>query len=146
MESWQNPSWGCSPEYQNGTFPFNRDSTAFALDDFASYLLGCDEGWIHWLKKSGDGTYGPGDIWGCVGSWDAGAWCTKPALDYIVDVRHELRDHAWLDPAWGEFHTSWYFRIRLSAGPSIFVAGGTNTWGRRCANDQKCPVCQFHLA
>lgn len=103
VESWQDPSWGRSPEYQNGTFPFNRDSTAFALDYFASYLRGCDEGWIHWLKKSGDGTYGPGDMWGCVGSWEAGAWYTKPALDYIADVRHELRNHIWLNPAWGEF-------------------------------------------
>ena len=30
--SWQEPSWGRMPHNQNGTFPFNRDSTAFALD------------------------------------------------------------------------------------------------------------------
>ena len=101
--SWQNPSGDGAPRHQNGTFPFNRNSTAFALDYLASYLRGCDEGWIHWLKESGDGTYGPGDIWGCVGSWYAGAWYTRPALDYIADVRHELRNHTWLEPKWVEF-------------------------------------------
>ncbi|QWZ09549.1 hypothetical protein KRR39_07295 [Nocardioides panacis] len=101
--SWQDPSWDRSPRLQNGTFPFNRDSTAFALDYFSSYLRACDEGWVHWLKKTGDGTYGRGDLWGCVGSWYAGAWHTKPARAYVADVRHDLRHQTWLDPAWGEF-------------------------------------------
>ena len=30
--SWQDPEWGTMRANQNGTFPFNRNSTAFALD------------------------------------------------------------------------------------------------------------------
>ena len=44
--SWQAPSWGLMADNQNGTFPFNRNSTAFAVDYVASYLRGCYEGWI----------------------------------------------------------------------------------------------------
>jgi hypothetical protein len=100
--SWQDPAWGRLPGNQNGTFPFNRDSTAFALDYFASYLRGCQEGWVHWLTITGP-TYGPGDIWGCVGSWYAGAWHSKQASEYIADVRHELQNRTWLKPAFAEF-------------------------------------------
>jgi autotransporter family porin len=102
--SWQAPAWGPAPGRQNGTFPFNRDSTAFALDYVASYLRGCDEGWVHWLNKKHVGdTYAPGDIWGCVGSLYAGAWHTKPAVGFIADVRDQLRHRTWLDPAFAEF-------------------------------------------
>ena len=39
------------PDNQNGTFPFNRDSTAFALDYLGAFLRGCQEGWVHWLGE-----------------------------------------------------------------------------------------------
>ena len=63
--SWQAPSWGQLPGNQNGTFPFTRRSTAFALDYLASQLRGCYNGWEYWLKD--DGKYAAGDLWGCVG-------------------------------------------------------------------------------
>lgn len=98
--SWQDPEWGPMPENQNGTFPFNRDSTAFALDYLGSQLRGCYEGWEHWLKDTGTRTYGKGDLWGCVGAWYSGEWRTPRALGYMGRVRRELRHHTWLASDW----------------------------------------------
>src|SRR5262249_31841624 len=50
---WQAPAWGRMPDNQNGTFPFNRDSTAFAVDYLAAHLRGCYEGWERWLGQTG---------------------------------------------------------------------------------------------
>jgi hypothetical protein len=96
--SWQAPSWGQMPGNQNGTFPFSRNSTAFALDYVASYLRGCYSGWAHWLKDSGN--YAAGDMWGCVGSWYAGDWHSSDANGYIGRVQNELRNFTWLAADW----------------------------------------------
>jgi hypothetical protein len=92
--SWEDPAWvaPAAPwkDNQNGTFPFNRDSTAFAVDYLASYLRGCYEGWVKWLHPAGGG------IWGCVGSWYSGDWHSSAANDYIGLVRHEISNHTWL--------------------------------------------------
>ncbi len=98
--SWQDPQWGAWPEDQNGTFPFNRDSTAFAVDYLASQLRGCYEGWESWLDGTGKGRYAVGDLWGCVGAWYAGDWHSDAADGYISRVRHELDTRPWLDPDW----------------------------------------------
>jgi hypothetical protein len=98
--SWQDPSWGQLADNQNGTFPFNRDSTAFALDYLASQLRGCYEGWEYWLKDTGTGTYRKGDLWGCVGAWYSGEWRSHRALGYISRVRAELRNRTWLERDW----------------------------------------------
>jgi hypothetical protein len=97
VKSYQDPAWGFIPSNQNGTFPFNRDSTAFALDYLGSFLRGCYEGWAPWLGNSGH--YTAGDLWGCVGAWYAGKWKTPPAENYVRLVRHELRNHTWLKPS-----------------------------------------------
>ncbi len=93
IKSWDDPAWQApGPAYQgnqNGTFPFNRDSTAFAMDYEASYLRGCDEGWISWLPSKGD-------IWGCVGSWFSGDWHSAGADNYISLVQGEITNHSWL--------------------------------------------------
>ena len=91
--SWQAPSWGLMPDNQNGTFPFNRNSTAFAVDYLAGHLRGCYEGWMHWLA-------GSGDIWGCVGSWYSGDWHSAAADGYISRVQNELANFTWLQPGW----------------------------------------------
>jgi hypothetical protein len=60
-----------------GLFPWNRDSTATAVDVFAGWLRGCYEGWVWWLRDHGNrsrGTYRAGDLWGCVGAWFSGDW------------------------------------------------------------------------
>jgi len=100
VKSWEAPSWGAMPYNQNGTFPFNRNSTAFALDYLAAHLRGCSEGWEHWLANTGTRTYAAGDIWGCVGSWYAGDWHSSAADGYISRVQGELANFTWLQPGW----------------------------------------------
>jgi hypothetical protein len=102
--SWEAPAWGQLAGNQNGTFPFNRDSTAFALDYVASYLRGCYNGWARWLKDSGN--YTAGDIWGCVGSWYAGNWHSYDANGYIGRVQNELRNFTWLRADWPSIRPS----------------------------------------
>lgn len=98
--SWEAPSWGRMPQNQNGTFPFNRQSTAFAVDYLASQLRGCYEGWERWLDDTGTRTYAPGDLWGCVGAWYAGEWRSRDANAYVALVRKELAARTWLKPGW----------------------------------------------
>ena len=100
LKSWQDPAWGAWPDNQNGVFPFNRNSTAFAVDYLGSELRGCYEGWIFWLRGTGTGDYAVGDLWGCVGAWYAGAWHTSDAASYIFRVRRFLDARPWLDPGW----------------------------------------------
>jgi hypothetical protein len=92
--SWEAPSWGVMPGNQNGTFPFNRDSTAFAVDYIAAELRGCYEGWEYWLTKS------KGDMWGCVGAWYSGDWHDAAANGYISRVQKELSNRTWLTRDW----------------------------------------------
>jgi hypothetical protein len=96
--SWHAPSWGAAPANQNGTFPFNRDSTAFAVDYLGSFLRGCLEGWVTWLHNTGD--YRAGQVWGCVGAWFAGAWRSPAASEYTSKVRATTHDRPWLARGW----------------------------------------------
>lgn len=96
--SWQDPQWGRMPENQNGTFPYNRDSTAFAVDYLGAFLRGCDEGWMSWLDNTGD--YRRGDIRGCVGVWYAGEWSGRTARRYDDRVWSTMADRPWLRPGW----------------------------------------------
>jgi hypothetical protein len=98
--SWQDPSWGPMLDNQNGTFPFNRRSTAFAVDYLGSQLRGCYEGWQWWLDNTGTGGYRAGDLWGCVGAWYSGDWHSAAAERYVAGVRQELADRPWLTPGW----------------------------------------------
>jgi hypothetical protein len=93
--SWQDPSWGRWRNNQNGTFPFNRNSTAFAVDYLGATLRGCYEGWETWLRDGGTG-YSAGEIWGCVGAWYDGNWHSVAADGYIFRVRRALITHPWL--------------------------------------------------
>jgi hypothetical protein len=102
IKSWQAPSWGRMPDNQNGTFPFSRNSTAFAVDYIGSYLRGCYEGWEHWLST--EGNYAAGDIWGCVGSWYSGDWHDSGAESYLARVRSDLNRRPWLAPEWPSNH------------------------------------------
>jgi Bacterial Ig domain len=99
---WEDPAWGVMPDNQNGTFPFNRDSTAFAVDYLGADLRGCFEGWEHWLG----GTYAAGDIWGCVGSWYAGDWHSAAGDGYASRVQNEWTNLTWLQRDWPSIHPS----------------------------------------
>ena len=98
--SWEAPSWGRMRANQNGTFPFSRDSTAFAVDYLGSQLRGCYEGWERWLRHTGTGRYSAGRIWGCVGAWYSGGWHDRPANSYIAKVQASEAAHSWLRPGW----------------------------------------------
>lgn len=98
--AWQDPEWGQMWNNQNGTFPFSRDSTAFALDYAAAHLRGCMEGWITWLANR-DG-FERGDVWGCVGVWYAGDWEIPTARQYAARVRSLMDERFWLRPDFAE--------------------------------------------
>jgi hypothetical protein len=100
--SWQDPRWGRMAGNQNGTFPFNRDSTAFALDYLGADLRGCLEGWERFLADTGTGTYTKGRLWGCVGAWYSGDWRSPAANRYISLVKGELENRTWLKPSWSD--------------------------------------------
>lgn len=114
--SYQDPAWGQVPENQNGTFPFNRDSTAFALDYYGAFMRGCLEGWAWWLSGKDAAADGTERLDGCTGAWFAGAWQTKPAQAYVVTVHKFMAEQPWLDRAW--------------ASPSAFCS-----WFRHCPGD-----------
>jgi hypothetical protein len=86
------------PDHHNGTFPFNRDSTAFAADYLGAVLRGCYEGWVTWLLHVG-AAYEAGDLHGCVGLWFAGEWHSAAADGYAARVGAEQRTKPWLSEA-----------------------------------------------
>lgn len=98
--AWQDPAWGPMLANQNGTFPFSRDSTAFALDYAAAHLRGCMEGWITWL--AGREGFQRGDVWGCVGVWFGGDWKIPASTQYSARVKELLDDRFWLQPGFAE--------------------------------------------
>lgn len=89
-----------------GIFPWNRDSTAAAVDVLGGWLRGCYEGWVWWLRQHGNrshGAYHAGDIWGCVGAWDSGNWHDgmpanpRTGQGYIARARHWYNVRPWLE-------------------------------------------------
>ncbi len=88
-----------------GIFPWNRDSTAAAVDVLGGWLRGCYEGWVWWLREHGNrshGVYHAGDIWGCVGAWYSGNWLDGSVSNpdsgenYIYRAQHWYRTRPWL--------------------------------------------------
>jgi hypothetical protein len=58
-------------------YPINaRTSSAYNLDYTYASWRACFEGVYTWLNSTPErnGTYGPGDVWGCVGVWFSGRW------------------------------------------------------------------------
>jgi hypothetical protein len=93
--AWWNPQWGYQwPLNQAGMFPFTRDSTAMALDYFASQLRGCYEGWEWQLGSS----YTARDLYGCIGVWYSGRWHDQAAQRYIAKIKDALQAQPWLSP------------------------------------------------
>ena len=88
-----------------GIFPWNRNSTAAAVDVLGGWLRGCYEGWVWWLRQHGNrsrGVYHAGDIWGCVGAWFSGNWhdgasgTPGTGENYISRTRHWYAVRPWL--------------------------------------------------
>lgn len=90
-----------------GIFPWNRDSTAAAVDVLGAWLRGCYEGWVWWLRDANQshGVYQIGNLWGCVGAWYSGDWLDGSAAQpdtgesYIAQVQHWYRVKPWLEPS-----------------------------------------------
>ncbi|HUC59363.1 MAG TPA: hypothetical protein VMA95_18315 [Streptosporangiaceae bacterium] len=90
-----------------GIFPWNKESTAAAVDVLGGWLRGCYEGWVWWLAEHGNrsrGVYRAGNLWGCVGAWYSGNWLDGSASaphtgeNYIHRARYWLRVKPWLKP------------------------------------------------
>jgi hypothetical protein len=87
-----------------GLYPWNRDSTAAAVDVLGGWLRGCYEGWVWWLgehQNRSRGVYHAGDLWGCVGAWYSGNWHDGPAAgpggeNYILRTQYWVKQRPWL--------------------------------------------------
>ena len=102
MSYWA-PDWGFDwADNQNGTFPFQRNSTAFAADYYASQIRGCYNGWEWQLGRE----YHAGDLWGCVGAWYSGLWHDSAGDAYAARVREELSNRTWLKEEFANWHYS----------------------------------------
>jgi hypothetical protein len=89
-----------------GVYPWNRVSTAAAVDVLGGWLRGCYEGWVWWLREHGNrsrGVYHTGDIWGCVGAWYSGNWHDGPVRgpggeSYVLRTQYWFKQRPWLRP------------------------------------------------
>ena len=76
--------------------PLSSKYSAFNADYYGAILRAYFDGKQKWLNDVERGErYGPGDLWGSVGSWYAGRWRTAAALDYIRLVQRTLKDEPW---------------------------------------------------
>jgi autotransporter family porin len=87
--------------YQYWSNGFNQveTSTAYSADFAYAAWRACYEGDDTWLNTVDHvGTYGPGDLWGCVGVWYSGRWHTSAAEGYISAVQGYLASKIWTQP------------------------------------------------
>jgi autotransporter family porin len=85
--------------YEPGGWPAIARSTAMNADAAYAIWRSCYNGYSTWLNTVPRGRqYHKGDVWGCVGRWDAGRWRTQQALHYIAKVKKYLREKIWLTP------------------------------------------------
>lgn len=80
--------------YHQPAFEGSVKSSAYNLDYAYSGWRDCYEGAASWLG----GSYGPGDVWGCVGLWFSGRWHTSQAETYIAAVKDYMARRVWEDP------------------------------------------------
>ncbi len=79
-----------------GSYPLSQQSTAFNVDVYGASIRFRFDGKNRWFNDVPHGqTYGPGDIWGSIGSWYAGAWWTSGAQWYIDIVKGHLAERDW---------------------------------------------------
>jgi autotransporter family porin len=102
-------SWGLGQvrqPYHQTAFQFGvnaRTSTAYNLDYTYGWWRACFDGEFGWLNSvERNGTYAPGDVWGCVGVWFSGRWYVNndAYLNQTGDsVRWHFDDKTWLTSA-----------------------------------------------
>jgi autotransporter family porin len=54
----------------------------------------CFDGKETWLTQY-NASYGPGDLWGCIGRWYSGRWHDAGAEQYIPKVQAALAAKVW---------------------------------------------------
>lgn len=70
-----------------------QSSSAYNLDYTYASWRACYEGVYGWLNTvERNGTYGPGDLWGCIGVWFSGRWYVNND-DYLNQPGHGVRWH-----------------------------------------------------
>jgi autotransporter family porin len=77
-------------------------STSTAMNVDAAYAIwrSCYDGYEVWLNNQPrGGQYHAGDVWGCIGRWNAGSWYTPEADRYIAMVEEYLHDRIWEQPS-----------------------------------------------
>jgi autotransporter family porin len=82
------PYWGWAFNNGNGDA---RTSSSYNMDAALAARRNCFEGNETWLG----GSYGPGDLWGCVGLWFSGRWHDAAANQYIGEVQSYLNQRIW---------------------------------------------------
>ena len=75
-----------------GGWPWTENSTAWDLDTYGAVVRACYEGWEPWLGP----TYRAGDLWGCIGRWNSGAWHDELGNSYIERVQRTTAAKPWL--------------------------------------------------
>jgi autotransporter family porin len=89
--------------YFQSAWPGSATSTAFNMDTAYAVWRACYEGFETWLMDvTHVGTYGPGDLWGCIGRWNTGKWHTPQSETYISDVQSRLNTRFWEQPVFQE--------------------------------------------
>ncbi len=78
--------------YHPGSYPLSLTAMAFGLDYGLAMQRGCYEG----MQYVGDGGYGPGDLWGCLGLWFSGRWHDQAAQARVRVVQEVLGAKPWL--------------------------------------------------
>jgi hypothetical protein len=101
-------SWGLGQvrvPYHQSAFEYAvnaRSSSAYNLDYTYASWRACYEGVYTWLNTVERGaTYGPGDLWGCVGVWFSGRWYLNDDayLNQTGDsVRWHYNNKTWTTP------------------------------------------------
>jgi hypothetical protein len=95
-------SWGILQNrypFEHSAWPAIATSTAMNADTAYAIWRSCYDGYETWLNTvPHTGTYGPGNVWGCVGRWDAGRWFSPQAVSYIGRVKRDLRGRVWTQP------------------------------------------------
>jgi autotransporter family porin len=86
--------WYYHPQYfasnsPQSSYPWIKNSTAFALDQAAAEMRGCYDGQSTYLGKT------TGDIWGCIQDWYSGAW-TPGGGAYANQVKAYVTSKPWL--------------------------------------------------
>jgi autotransporter family porin len=79
--------------YHDAAFEDAVRSSAYNVDYTYYRWRSCYEGNDTWLG----GSYGPGDVWGCLGLWFSGRWHTPEAEQYIAKVQDYLNQRVWED-------------------------------------------------